>query len=74
MKKQLEKLNSTIDYLKNWHPDIPKEVFESLENASKSMLKCCHKKRCKHCDRHEHYDETLGVWKCHQCDKNPDNK
>lgn len=69
MKKELEKLESTIEYLKNEYPLLPDDVFKSLDNASKAMLKCCHKKRCKHCDRKEHYDETLGVWKCEQCDK-----
>ena len=69
MKKQLEQLESAIVHLKEKYPELSKDVLKKLENAYESMLKYSRKRRCKHCDRKEHYDETLGIYKCEQCDK-----
>jgi hypothetical protein len=69
MKNELKHLVETIGYLESEHPNLPENVFKSLGDAREAMLKHCRKKRCKHCDRKEHYDETLGVWNCDQCDK-----
>lgn len=71
MKKQLEGLLSTIEYLKENHLEVPSYVYDNLDDVKKVMVKCCRKKRCKNCDRFDHYDETLGIWKCEECDKKP---
>lgn len=70
MKNSLKNLVSTIDYLKKEHPFLPEHVFKSLDEAKEDMVKYCNKKRCKHCDRYKHYDDTLGIWNCNECDWN----
>jgi len=69
MKNIHEKLEKTIKLLRSSFPELPKKDFEVLEEAKAELEKFAKKKRCKHCDRHEHYDETLGIWKCNECDK-----
>lgn len=71
MKKAFENLVGVIEYLRQEHPDLPKHVFVTLNDAKDEMLKCCRKKRCKKCDRVGHYDEVMGIWICEQCDKKP---
>lgn len=74
MEKLLTELTEVIEYLKNEHSTLPDKVFKSLDEAKKTIVKYGRKKRCKHCDRYVHYNETLGVWNCDQCDKNPEKK
>lgn len=71
MKKIHEKLEKTIELLRTSFPELPKKEFQVLEEAKTELEKMAKKKRCKHCDRYEHYDETTGIWKCEQCDKKP---
>lgn len=72
MEVLLTNLTETIEFLKKEHPGLPKKVFKSLDETKDYIVKCGKKKRCKHCDRFVHYNETLGVWNCDQCDKNPE--
>jgi len=69
MKKSHEKLEKTIKLLKRSFPEIPAEHMKVLEDSKLELEKHNKKRRCNHCDRHEHYDETLGIWKCEECDK-----
>ena len=68
----LKKLTEVIEYLKKEHSTIPDNVFKSLDETKEAITKYGKKKRCKHCDRFVHYNETLGVWNCEQCDKKPE--
>lgn len=71
MKKSHEKLEGAIKYLKSTYSDLSQHVLDVLEESKKELEKHNKKKRCKHCDRYNHYDETSGVWNCEQCDKKP---
>lgn len=73
MKKNYKELVSTIEYLKESYPNIPQHAFDVLNDVKGDLEKQMKKKRCKHCDRYEHYDETNGIWLCEQCDKKSDN-
>lgn len=74
MKKIHEKLGETIELIKYSFPELPKEHLEVLEESKLALEKMARKKRCKHCDRYEHYDETTGIWNCEQCDKKPEHE